>query len=305
VTGTASSAPESDRAAHSLADAWDGGRASGPAGGSAAATDPIECIDVGLVRGRQEVLREVTLTVRPGEILGIMGRTGCGKSSLLRCMTGLLRPTSGRMLLFGEDVRTLGEDALNGLRRRAGMVFQAAALFDSLSVFENVAFHPRRFSRLTEPELQALVAEKLALVGMEGTEHLMPGELSGGMAKRVGIARALASDPEVILYDEPEAGLDPIMRGTVDRVIRDLRERLHMTSVIVTHDVEHALRLVDRAALLHGNTVHFLGTPEEFRETSDPVVRQFVAGAADGPLTDGLMGGPEAGLDGGRIRRDG
>lgn len=168
------------------------------------------------------------------------------------------------------------------------MVFQTAALFDSLTVLENVAFFPRRFRNLAEDDLRALVAEKLGLVGMDGTEALMPGELSGGMAKRVGIARALASEPEAILYDEPEAGLDPIMRGTVDRVIRGLRDRLGMTSVIVSHHVDHALSICDRAALLYNGNFHLIGAPEEFRDSPDPVVRQFVTGSADGPMTDSV-----------------
>ena len=247
---------------------------------------PIRCIGLRLWLGRNEVLRGLDLTVHRGEILSIMGRTGSGKSSLLRCMTGLVRPTGGQALLFGQDVSSVNEDQLNRLRRRAGMVFQSAALFDSLTVFENVAFFPRRFRKLDVGALSALVAEKLALVGMEGTERLMPAELSGGMAKRVGIARALASEPEVILYDEPEAGLDPIMRGTVDSVIRGLRDSLGMTSVIVSHHVDHALSISDLAALLHDGVIHVVGRPDEFHASEDPLLRQFITGSAEGPLTD-------------------
>lgn len=247
----------------------------------------IECCGLGLARDGRPVLRQVSLSVGRAEIVGVLGRSGVGKSTLLRCIIGLERPDEGCVKLLGRDIGGLGEDELNSLRRRVGLVFQSAALFDSLSVFENVAFYPRRFLRLTGSELEELVARYLAVVGLPGTERLMPAQLSGGMAKRVGIARCLASEPEVILYDEPTAGLDPVMAATLDHVILDLRGRLGISAVVVTHDVRNALAVVDRAALLHEGTVYFEGRPDAFAETADPLVRQFVDGIIDGPLTDG------------------
>jgi len=247
----------------------------------------IECRGLGLSRGGHPVLRQVDLTVGRAEIVGVLGRSGVGKSTLLRCIVGLERPDRGCVKLMGQDIGGLGEDELNSLRRQVGLVFQSAALFDSLSVFENVAFYPRRFLRLTESELGELVARHLAVVGLPGTERLMPAQLSGGMAKRVGIARCLAAEPKVILYDEPTAGLDPVMAAVLDRVIVDLRDDLGISAVVVTHDVRNALAVVDRAALLHDGTIYFEGRPDAFAETADPLVRQFVDGAVDGPLTDG------------------
>jgi len=246
----------------------------------------IECCGLGLMRDGRPVLRQVSLTVARAEIVGVLGRSGVGKSTLLRCIVGLERPDEGCVRLMGKDIGGLGEDDLNALRRRVGLVFQSAALFDSLSVFENVAFYPRRFLRLPETELAELVARQLAVVGLSGAERLMPAQLSGGMAKRVGIARCLASEPEVILYDEPTAGLDPVMAATLDRVIVDLRDRLGISAVVVTHDVRNALSVVDRAAFLHEGTICFEGRPDAFATTTDPLVRQFVDGTVDGPLTD-------------------
>jgi phospholipid/cholesterol/gamma-HCH transport system ATP-binding protein len=259
---------------------------------------PIECRSLGVHLGGRPVLREVDLAVRRGEILGVLGRSGSGKTTLLRCMVGLATPDEGDVLLFGQDLVGLSEDRLNALRRRVGMVFQSSALFDSLSVYENVAFYPKRFAKSTTAELDRLVAEKLELVDLAGTEALMPAELSGGMRKRVAIARALASEPEIILYDEPASGLDPIMCGVLDDVIRSLGERLGMTSVIVSHDVAHTFALADRVALLHDGTIYAIGEPQWFEETDDPLVRQFVTGAAEGPLRDAAaaeIGGGNAG----------
>ncbi len=236
--------------------------------------------------GGRPVLRGVSLAVEKGEIFGILGRSGAGKTTLLRLILGLIRPTAGRVLLFGEDITQMSERELNRMRKRVGMVFQHNALFDSLTVFENVAFYPRRFMHLSEDELRALVAEKLALVGMAGTEQLMPAQLSGGMAKRVGIARALASEPEVILYDEPSAGLDPIMTGTVSSVIKSLRDSARVTSVVVSHDVANVFGLCDRVAFLHEGTIRCLGTPAELERSADSLLQQFLTGSPEGPMAD-------------------
>ncbi len=229
--------------------------------------------------GGRSVLQGVDLEVRPGEIVAIMGVSGGGKTSLLKCMAGLIRPTSGSIRIGEVETTRLSEAELNEQRRRMGMVFQYAALFDSLTVFENVVFGLRYRGRYTEAELRAVARERLAAVGMEGTEDLYPAELSGGMRKRVGLARALATDPEVVFYDEPTSGLDPIVARLIDDLIVGVRDRLGITSVIVSHDVVNALRIADRVALLHDGRIAEEGTPERIRASQNPVVRRFVGAA--------------------------
>lgn len=239
--------------------------------------------DVRKAFGLQQVLRGVTLDVAKGETLVIIGRSGCGKSVLLKNMIGLIRPDSGRILVEGRDVVSLPEDEMAGVRARFGMVFQGAALFDSLTVAENVGFALER-QGVPEERVREVVEEKLRQVGLPGAGDKKPGELSGGMKKRVGLARALAGDPEVILYDEPTTGLDPIMADAINDLIVETRERLGVTAVAVTHDMASACKIGHRIAMLYEGRMRCTGTPDEIRNSEDAVVRQFIAGRAHGPI---------------------
>lgn len=232
----------------------------------------------------QEVLRDVSFEVMVGETFGIMGMSGSGKSTLLRNIMGLIRPTSGDIIIDGQSIVGLSEDDLMGPRAKMGMCFQYAALFDSLTVAENVAFGLRRRGGVSEEDLRARVAELLRVVGMAGTERKMPSELSGGMKKRVGIARAMALNPKVLLYDEPSAGLDPIMSSVIDGLILHLRDEFEMTSVVVTHEVQELFSISDRVLMIHDHTVAACDTPEALRMTDNPVVQQFVHGLSQGPI---------------------
>ena len=227
--------------------------------------------------GATVALAGVSLAVRRRETRVIMGPSGCGKSVLLKHLVGLLRPDRGEILVFGQAVHAMPEAALDALRIRLGVVFQAAALFDSLSVAENVAFPLRRHRRMSETEIAARVTEMLAKVEMVGTESKMPAELSGGMRKRVGIARALALDPSLILYDEPTAGLDPLTARTVDDLILRLRDDLGVTSIVVTHDLDSAFRLADRLAVMDAGHLVAEGRTDEIRASTQPFVRRFLA----------------------------
>jgi phospholipid/cholesterol/gamma-HCH transport system ATP-binding protein len=227
--------------------------------------------------GATVALAGVSLSVRRGETRVIMGPSGCGKSVLLKHLVGLLRPDRGEVYVFGQAVHAMPEAALDDLRIRLGVVFQASALFDSLTVADNVAFPLRRHRRLSPSEIAARVAELLAKVEMAGTEARMPAELSGGMRKRVGIARALALDPALILYDEPTAGLDPLTARTVDDLILRLRDDLGVTSIVVTHDLDSAFRLADRLAVMEAGRLVAEGGPDEIRASTQPFVRRFLA----------------------------
>jgi phospholipid/cholesterol/gamma-HCH transport system ATP-binding protein len=203
---------------------------------------------------------------------------------LLKHIIGLMHPDAGSIEVDGEDISQMNEPELNHVRQRFGMLFQGAALFDSLSVGENIALPLREHTKLSEPEIRKRVAERLDWVGLEGVEDMKPASLSGGMKKRVGLARAIAMDPAYILYDEPTTGLDPIMSDVVNRLIRSLQARLGITSVVVTHDLHSAWHVGDRIALLHEGRVHFTGTPEEARNADDAFVRQFIEGSSEGPV---------------------
>ncbi len=233
--------------------------------------------------GSQEVLRGVTLDIRRGETLVIIGRSGCGKSVLLKNMIGLIRPDSGRVIVDGRDIVSLDESEAASVRARFGMVFQGAALFDSLTVAENVGFALKRQGMPGE-KVREVVNDRLRQVGLPGVGEKKPGELSGGMKKRVGLARALASDPEVILYDEPTTGLDPIMADAINALIIETQGRLRGTSVVVTHDMGSAYRIGDRIAMLYEGKIRCVGTPEEIRSSEDEVIQQFITGRADGPI---------------------
>jgi phospholipid/cholesterol/gamma-HCH transport system ATP-binding protein len=235
--------------------------------------------------GGRTILDGITFDVPRGMCLGVMGMSGTGKSTLLRNLMGLVRPTSGDIIIDGVSIVGLSEQALASVRRKMGMCFQSAALFDSLTVAENVAFGLRRRARLTEEQITRRVQDALARVGMAGTEAMFPAELSGGMRKRVGIARALILEPELMLYDEPSAGLDPIIAARLDELIASLHREQRMTSIIVTHHVEELFFLCDTVMMLHQGKIVAMDTPEALRNSKDPLVRQFVEGRAHGPIT--------------------
>jgi phospholipid/cholesterol/gamma-HCH transport system ATP-binding protein len=242
--------------------------------------------------GSLKVLDGVDLNIATGESVVILGRSGCGKSVLLRHIIGLMKPDAGTVRVDGVDVPSLSYAGLARLRRRFGMLFQMAALFDSMTVGENVGLALREHSGLPPGEIDRIVAEKLALVGLPGIESMKPADLSGGMRKRVGLARAIAMDPDYVLYDEPTTGLDPITAQQINILIRRLQEELKITSIVVTHDMKSAAYVGDRLCLLHGGHIHFDGTPEEMQNSPDPAVQQFLRGEAVGPLTVGYAAEP-------------
>jgi len=238
----------------------------------------IEVRDLVQRLGGQEILRGMTLDLFQGETLVLLGKSGGGKSVFLRHLIGLMRPVSGSIVFEGQEITHLKERELEPVRKKIGMLFQDGALFDSLNVFDNVAF-PLRERGERDPEVvRDKVARSLAMVNMTGHDHKMPVNLSGGMRKRVALARAIISPPDVILYDEPTSGLDPIISDSINRLIRRLQKELHATSLVVTHDLISCNHIADRVALLHEGRIHFLGTPRELSESRDPVVRDFVDG---------------------------
>lgn len=222
------------------------------------------------------VLRGVNLDIQTGETLAIIGQSGCGKSVLLKHIIGLLRPDSGSVEVDGAEVHTLPDRELYALRARFGFLFQGAALFDSMTVAENVALGLVENTDMAEADVRRIVAEKLDMVGLPGIERLKPAELSGGMKKRVGLARALATNPDYLLYDEPTTGLDPVMSNQIDALIADLTARLNVTSIVVTHDMFSVYTIAHRVALLHEGRTYFQGTPDELRASQDVVVRDFL-----------------------------
>lgn len=232
----------------------------------------------------KSILRRLDLQVETGETMAVMGMSGAGKSTLLKCIAGLLSPTGGELLIDGTDIARMRESQLDPIRRKIGMVFQYAALFDSLTVYENVAFGLSRHTRLSEDEIAEIVKAKLSMVGLPRTESLMPSELSGGMQKRVGLARAVAMDPEIVLYDEPSAGLDPITSATIAELIVKARDELGVTSVVVSHDIPTIKRVANRIAMLHRGRIVAVGTVEEMENSDDPAVKQFLAGSTEGPI---------------------
>jgi phospholipid/cholesterol/gamma-HCH transport system ATP-binding protein len=244
----------------------------------------IEIKDVFKSFRDNQVLQGVDLTIKKGETMVIIGRSGCGKSVLLKLIMGLLKPDSGRILVNGDDVTSLNDKELSQLRQKFGMLFQASALFDSMTVDENVGLGLIEHSSLPEEEIGRRVVEKLKMVGLSGVGEKKPAELSGGMKKRVGLARAIAMDPDFVLYDEPTTGLDPIMADVINDLIIRLRNTLSITSIAVTHDMVSAYKIADRIAMLYNGKIIFVGTPEEVKSTPDPTVRQFVKGMAQGPI---------------------
>jgi len=235
-----------------------------------------------------EVLQGVDLEVRAGESMVIIGGSGSGKSVLIKHIIGILRPDRGRVYVAGEEITHLDERDLNQVRKKFGMLFQAAALFDSLSVWENVGFALKQHTALSENQIRRIATQKLAMVGLYDVEELRPSELSGGMQKRVGLARAIAMEPEILLYDEPTTGLDPINADMINNLIIDMREKLRVTSVAITHDMVSAYKIADRIAMLYKGKLLQTGTPEEIQTTENPYVRQFISGTAEGPITEDL-----------------
>ncbi|MCP4547205.1 MAG: ABC transporter ATP-binding protein [bacterium] len=230
------------------------------------------------------VLRGVDLDIEMGQTFVILGRSGSGKSVLVKHLLGLNVPDSGSITLTGNEVTNLRGGDLFKLRKRFGYLFQGAALFDSLTVGENVGLGLKENTKLPEAEVAGIVAEKLHMVGMEGVEDKKPSELSGGMKKRVGLARAIAMEPEIVIYDEPTTGLDPVMSDAIGDLIIDLQKRLNITSVVVTHDMAICFKIADRVAMLFEGKIIFDGTPAELKSTSDPIVRQFIEGRSQGPI---------------------
>jgi len=233
---------------------------------------------------RRPVLRGIDLTIPRGKLVAIMGGSGCGKTTMLRLIGGQLRPQGGTIEVDGENVPALDREALFALRRRIGMLFQFGALFTDMSVYENIAFPLREHTELPEELIRDLVLMKLNAVGLRGAAQLEPSELSGGMARRVALARAIALDPMLVMYDEPFAGLDPISLGVVGQLVRRLNDALGITSIVVTHDIYESLKIVDYIYFVSEGRIIAQGTPAEVRASTDPFVRQFVDGEPDGPV---------------------
>jgi phospholipid/cholesterol/gamma-HCH transport system ATP-binding protein len=244
----------------------------------------VEINDLHFTYDNRPVLQGINMRIPRGKVVAIMGGSGCGKTTLLRCIGGQLRPSAGVVRVNGAEVSKLRGDALYDMRRAMGMLFQFGALFTDLSVFDNVAFPLREHTDLPEAMIRDLVLMKLQAVGLRGAEKLMPAELSGGMARRVALARAVALDPMLIMYDEPFTGLDPIALGVIGQLIRQLNDALGATSIMVTHDVQESLLIVDYIYFVSNGRIVAEGTPDEIRASDDPFVHQFVHAEADGPV---------------------
>ena len=234
--------------------------------------------------GTKTILDGVSVKVRRGETLVIMGSSGHGKSTMMRLLTGLDQPNSGTVTLFGQDFRTASRDTQDEIRRRFGILFQSGALYSSMTVGENVATPIREHRAFDEDMIRTIVKMKLELVGMRDAQDLMPAQLSGGMRKRVGLARAIAIDPEVLFCDEPTSGLDPVATAAIDEVVRDVSRILGVSTIVVTHDMTSAFRIADRIVMLFRGNIIASGPPEDFRDPQDPAVRQFVRGLTEGPI---------------------
>lgn len=244
----------------------------------------VEIEDLDFAYEDRPILDGISLEIPRGKVVAIMGGSGCGKTTLLRLIGGQLRPRSGDVRVDGQSVPALQDDELYALRRRMGMLFQFGALFTDISVFDNVAYQMREHTDLPEELIRDMVLLKLNAVGLRGAHHLMPAELSGGMARRVALARAVALDPMLIMYDEPFAGLDPISLGVIGQLIRRLNDALGATTIMVTHDIQESLLIVDFIYFMSEGKVVALGTPDEIRASTHPFVHQFVCAEADGPV---------------------
>lgn len=235
--------------------------------------------------GSRKILNGVSLDIYEGETIVVMGGSGCGKSTFLRHLIGTIKPDEGEIWMFGQNIADASEDQMDAMRRKFGMLFQSGALFDSMTVGENIALPLREHTKLDDNVISIMIKMVLEQVGLRGFEDLMPSQLSGGMKKRVGLARALIMDPKIVFYDEPTAGLDPIMTGVVDKLVIDLTKKLHITSVVVTHDMASVFRIADRIVMLYQGTILETGTPSEIKNSKNPMVQQFISGDAEGPVS--------------------
>lgn len=234
--------------------------------------------------GHKQVLAGVDLEVKKGETMVVIGQSGAGKSVLLKLIIGIMKPDRGEIYIDGLEITGLKEEERLRLNRKFGMVFQGAALFDSMTVAENVAFGLERHLKLSADQIRKIVRESLELVGLRGVENLMPHQLSGGMKKRVGLARAIAYRPEIMLYDEPSTGIDPIRADAINEMINKFKKEMGVTSIVITHDMASAYRVADRMAMLYGGRIIEVGTPEEIRQSPKAIVQQFIRGEAHGPI---------------------
>ncbi|MEO7622770.1 MAG: ABC transporter ATP-binding protein [Gallionella sp.] len=251
----------------------------------------VEISDLHFAYDKRPILKGINMAIQKGRLIAIMGSSGCGKTTLLRHIGGVLKPTKGSVKINGKVIHELDQHDLYAMRRKMGMLFQFGALFTDMSVFDNVAFQMREHTDLPEELIHDLVLMKLHAVGLRGTQKLMPSELSGGMARRVALARTVALDPMLIMYDEPFAGLDPISLRVVGDLIRRLNDALGATSVVVTHDVQESLKIVDYVYFMENGAIAAEGTPEEIRASDKALVRQFVHGEIDGPMPFHYPGG--------------
>lgn len=236
--------------------------------------------------GLNKVLQGINLHIQSGETLAIIGQSGSGKSVLLKHMLGLIQPDRGSIIVDGVEICGSSEAELNNIRRKFGLLFQAAALFDSLTVAQNVSFGLERYRDLSQEELQKKVKKSLAMVGLREVEQLMPHELSGGMKKRVGLARAIAYEPEIMLYDEPSTGIDPIRADAINELIIKMKQEFRITSVVITHDMTSAYKVADRIAMLYNGKIVTVRTPEELKKSENQIVQQFIHGRAEGPIKE-------------------
>ena len=250
--------------------------------------DMIEIIGLEKNLNGNMVLRGVNLNIKKGSTCVIIGRSGCGKSVLLKHIVGILKADKGRIIIDGKDLSLLNEKELDTLRLQIGLVFQGGALFDSMTVGENVGFGLIEHEHVPEKEISERVEESLGMVGLSGISNLMPADLSGGMKKRVALARALCIKPQIILYDEPTTGVDPITADSINELIKSLHDRINVTSIVVTHDMRSAYRIGDNIAMLYQGKIIAQGTPQEIENSKDPIVHQFVNGLAHGPITENI-----------------
>jgi len=244
----------------------------------------IRIVDLHKAFGRKKVLQGVNLDLKQGETLAVIGQSGSGKSVLIKHIIGILRPDKGQIFVDGVEITSLKDDELHKITRRFGMLFQGVALFDSMTVAQNVSFGLERYTDFSQERIQELVAESLDKVGLKGGEGLMPQELSGGMRKRVGLARAIAYRPDIILYDEPSTGIDPIRADAINDLINMMKREMNVSTMVITHDIVSVYKVADRIAMLYEGKIVEVAAPEEIRNSKNPVIQQFIHGRAKGPI---------------------